>query len=94
MRAFLATPQLCPPPGGKVGNFHHSPLLSLWPRPVIEAAIDALIAELDTRDGDPDMEPSECNLDHLPDDDTVHRIDAAPLPRTNLFTLEGRCHVA
>ncbi len=59
MRAFLATPKLCPPPV----------LLARWPRPMIEAAIDALLAELDVRDGDPDLEPEEDRgeLDHLPD---------------------------
>ncbi|MBP2227184.1 hypothetical protein J2847_000451 [Azospirillum agricola] len=37
---------------------------------MIEAAIDALLAELDARDGDPDLEPKEDRgeLDHLPDD--------------------------
>ncbi|MCW0206016.1 MAG: hypothetical protein OJK14_02895 [Achromobacter sp.] len=60
MRAFLATPKPCPPPA----------LLARWPRPMIEAAIDALLAELDARDGDPDLEPEEDRgeFDHLPDD--------------------------
>ncbi len=60
MRAFLATPKPCLPPA----------LLARWPRPMIEAAIDALLAELDARDGDPDLEPEEDrgDLDHLPDD--------------------------
>ncbi|MGF7173365.1 hypothetical protein [Azospirillum doebereinerae] len=59
MRAFLATPKPCPPPA----------LLARWPRPMIEAAIDALLAELDARDGNPDLEPEEDRgeLDHLPD---------------------------
>ncbi|WP_158285620.1 hypothetical protein [Azospirillum sp. TSA6c] len=37
---------------------------------MIEAVIDALLAELDARDGDPDLEPEEDrgDLDHLPDD--------------------------
>lgn len=60
MRAFLATPKPCPPPAP----------LARWPRPMIEAAIDALLAELDARDGDPDLEPEEDRgeLDYLPDD--------------------------
>lgn len=72
MRAFLATPKPCPPPA----------LLARWPRPMIEAAIDALLAELDARDGDPDMEPEEDRgeLDHLPDDPRLR----APIP----FALE------
>ena len=59
MRAFLATPKPCPPPAK----------LARWPRPMIEAAIDALLAELDARDGDPDLEPEEDRgeLNHLPD---------------------------
>lgn len=58
MRAFLATPKPCPPPA----------LLACWPRLMIEAAIDALLAQLDARDGDPDLEPEEDRgeLDHLP----------------------------
>ena len=59
MRAFLATPKPCPPLA----------LLARWSRPMIEAAIDAMLAELDARDGDPDLEPEEDRgeLDHLPD---------------------------
>lgn len=59
MRAFLATPKPCPPPA----------LLARWPRPMIEAAIDALLAELDAREADPDLEPEEDRgeLDHLPE---------------------------
>lgn len=72
MRAFLATPKPCPPPA----------LLARWPRPMIEAAIDTLLAELDARDGDPNLEPEEDQgeLDHLPDDPRHH----API----LFDLE------
>ncbi len=84
MRAFLATPELCLPPAA----------LGRLPRQIIEAAVDRLIAELDRRDGDPDLEPSEGDLDHLGDDDTVHRLDALPLPASNLFALEGHRHVA
>ncbi|CAO3351896.1 hypothetical protein [Azospirillum melinis] len=64
MRAFLATPKPCPLPA----------LLARWPRPMIEAAIDALLAELDVRDSDPDLEPEEDRgeLDHLPDDPRHH----------------------
>lgn len=60
MRAFLATPTPCPPPA----------ILARWPRPMIEAVIDALLAELDARDGDPNLEPDEDRgeLDDLPDD--------------------------
>lgn len=59
MRAFLATPKPCLPPA----------LLARWSRPMIEAAIDALLAELGARDGDPDLEPEEDRgeLDHLSD---------------------------
>lgn len=66
MRAILATPKPCPPPA----------LLAHWPRLMIEAAIDALLAELDARDGDPDIEPEEdCNeLHHLPDGPQCRKI--------------------
>lgn len=78
MRAFLATPEPCPPPA----------LLARWPRPIIEAVIDALLAELDARDGDPDLEPEEDRgvFDHLPDDPRHH----APSP----FAMEDDHHVS
>ncbi len=46
MRAFLATPELCPD-------------LTQLPRHALADLIDAAIAELDARDGDPDLEPEE-----------------------------------
>jgi len=57
MRAFLATPKLCPD-------------LARLPRHALADLIDAAIAELDARDGDPDLEPEEDRgeFDHLPDD--------------------------
>lgn len=58
MRALLATPKPCPP----------TATLARRPRPLLEPAIDALLAELDARDGDPDLEPEEDRgeLDYLP----------------------------
>lgn len=52
----------------------------------IESEVDALIAFLDTADGDPDREPEEDrgDLDHLPDDDAMHPLDATVLPVTPL----------
>lgn len=61
MRTFLATPKLCPD-------------LTQLPRHALADLIDAAIAELDARDGDPDLEPEEDRgeLDHLPDDPRHH----------------------
>lgn len=61
MRSFLATPKLCPD-------------LTQLPRHALADLIDAAIAELDARDGDPDLEPEEDRgeLDHLPDASPVN----------------------
>lgn len=64
------------------------------PRATLEAIVELAISELDRRDGDADAEPSCGDLHHLADDDTLHRLDAAPLRRTNLFRREGRRHAA
>ncbi len=75
MRALLATPKPCPPPA----------LLARWPRPMIEAAIDALLAELDARDGDPDLEPEEDRheLDHLPEAPRFRTVSTLHLEEPN-----------
>ncbi|HYH36740.1 MAG TPA: hypothetical protein VD860_00845 [Azospirillum sp.] len=75
MRARHATPEPC----------LHPALLPSLSRAALERIADAAIAELDRRDGNPDAEPSCGDLDHLADDDALHRLDSAPLPRSDLF---------
>lgn len=47
MRARHATPQLC----------LHPAMLPRLSRPALESIVEATLAELDRRDGDPDLEP-------------------------------------
>ncbi len=77
MRAFLATPEPCPP---------LAPLAS-WPRRLVEATVEVLIAELDRRDGDADREPEEdvSEFEYLPDADAYDPLDYQALPVTVLF---------
>ena len=95
MRALLATPKPCPAPAGP---------LSRLPRPVLEAIVEAAIAELDARDGDPDAEPETDEFESMrygtgpgdsedAEDEALGESfprDLMNLPRSNLFRKDRR----
>ncbi len=72
MRVILATLKLCPD-------------LARLPRHALADLIDAAIAELDARDGDPDLEPEEdCHeLDHLPEAPRFRTVSTLHLEESN-----------
>lgn len=109
MRAFLATPPLClglphhrviertPAPSpdltralDAVTAFARAPS---YRRAAILRVVESLIDILDAMDGDADLEPSGGDIDHLPDDDRLHPLDAAPVGSSSLIRREGRRHV-
>lgn len=58
--------------------------LSRYSRETLERFVELALEELDRRDGDPEAEPSEGDLDHLADDDALprHRHRFTPIKAT------------
>lgn len=69
-------PRVVRPPGSDLLNAALDDVarfgrLPVYRRRQVEREVDALLEVLDRDDGDTDLEPSEGDLDHLPDDDSV-----------------------
>ena len=64
--------------------------LSRYPREALEYFVELVLEELDRRDGDPDAEPSEGDLDYLADDDALPRYRHRFTPTTALIRRNPR----